>query len=139
MFLVCCHPNILLPWQHDVKTSPLIAPILIYHQIPHVAFRLRAPVQKLIGSLYHFVQKSFCHNYLSTLDYSWKENNSCALTLSIWEIKVLRRFKVSVLQLQLPLGTTIHAVIPVHIVIRINFKHIILIHFISMKILNYPC
>ena len=29
------------------------APILIYHQIPHLAFRLRAHVQKLIGSLYN--------------------------------------------------------------------------------------
>ena len=22
-FSVCCHPKILLPWQHDVTTSPL--------------------------------------------------------------------------------------------------------------------
>ena len=43
------------------------------------------------------------------------------------------------LQLQLPLGTRIHAVIPVHIVIRINIKHIILIYFISMRISYYQC
>ena len=25
--LICCHPQILLPWQHDVTTCPLYVPL----------------------------------------------------------------------------------------------------------------
>ena len=26
-FSLCCHPNILLPWQHDITTSPLFGQV----------------------------------------------------------------------------------------------------------------
>ena len=28
-FSVCCHPHFLLPWQHDVTTSPLYSRTLV--------------------------------------------------------------------------------------------------------------